>query len=79
MQRFDGLVVVTDRHHPEFCDLLSEVRQRGLPTKTILQVLGCRSDDLEPRWLAATDLFIPPELSGPDILARLDQLLSPPA
>lgn len=78
-QRFDGLVVVTDPRHPDFCDLLGEVRQRALPVKTILQVLGCGPDDLEPRWLAATDLFIPPELSEPDILARLDQLLSPPA
>lgn len=77
--RFDGLVVVTDPRHPDFCDLLAEVRHCGLPVKTILQVLGCGPDDLEPRWLAATDLFIPPELSEPDILARLDQLLSPPA
>ncbi len=76
--RFDGLVIVTDRDHPNFCDLPGEVRQRALPVKTILQVLGCGADDLDPRWLAATDLFIPPELSGPDILARLDQLLSPP-
>ena len=72
------MVIVTDRDHPNFCDLPGEVRQRALPVKTILQVLGCGADDLDPRWLAATDLFIPPELSGPDILARLDQLLSPP-
>ena len=78
-QRFDGLVVVTDRRHPDFCRLLGDVRGRGLTVKTILQVLGCNRDDLEPRWLQHTDLFIPPELSEPDILARLGQLFSPPA
>ena len=75
---FDGLIVVTDRRNPGFCNLLAEARLRALSVRTILQVLGSSPDELDPRWLDHADLVIPPDLAESEILTRLGQLLRQP-
>lgn len=72
---FDGLLIVTDRHHTAFCELLGEVRACNLPVKTVLQILGSSPDEVDPRWREHTDLLIPPDLAESEILARLGEVL----
>ena len=73
---FDGLLIVTDRQHTAFCELLGEVRACALPVKTVLQVLGSSPDEVDPRWREHTDLLIPPDLAEAEILTRLGELLN---
>lgn len=72
---FDGLLIVTDRYHPAFCELPGEVRAGAAPVKTVLQVLGSSPDEVDPRWREHTDLLIPPDLAEAEILTRLSELL----
>ena len=74
--RNDLALIVTDRQHTAFCELLGEVRACELPVKTVLQVLGSSPDEVDPRWRQDTDLLIPPDLAEAEILTRLSELLN---
>ena len=74
-QYFDALFVLLEPHDPQFLPLLQSVRQQRLPTKVIVQTLGCNQDELDTRLLAQADLTISADLPQETILERLAAVL----
>ncbi len=73
-----GLIIVLEREDIGLASLIPEVRAKKLPIKTVLQLVGCHSDDLDGRVLQQTDLVITADLPETEILHRLDTTLPAP-
>jgi signal transduction histidine kinase len=73
--RFAGVVLQTTA---QSAALLADIKRENLSVKTILQVIGRNVDEVEAAFLAHSDLVLPAEVTGHEIVGKIRSLLTAP-
>lgn len=71
--RFDAVLMQTTAKCPGF---FADIKKERLPVKTILQVVACNQDELQPSLLSTADLVLSSDSESGQIAARIRSLLS---
>ena len=72
---FAGIVLLATLGAPASEPILREITQLSTPLKTVLYILGCDEDDLDPGLLGNVDLVIPPDLPRDEALSKIRKLV----
>ena len=73
---FAGIILLATLGMPAGEPILREITQLPTPLKTILYILGCDEDELDPGLLGNVDLVIPPDLPRDEALAKIRKLVT---
>jgi hypothetical protein len=71
---FGGLMLMVESNDPSLDSLVIEARQQRKELKVVLKLAGCSQDDINNHLLTRIDLVLTPDMSEPDMLARLQAL-----
>ena len=76
---FSGVVLLATLGALPSEPILREITQLTVPLKTILYILGCNEDELDPSLLGNVDLVIPPDLPRDVALTQIRTLVAGPS
>ena len=71
---FDGLWLQVEAKDLGVLSLVGIVRREKLPTKSVVQIVGCNQDELETVFLQKADLILTAEMSEESVVDKLNEL-----
>ncbi len=58
--------------------LFKKLREQNIPVRTVLQIVSCNQDELDPQLLSRADLILSPDTASSEVLVKLKALFETP-